>query len=355
MAWNILGAPPTPTPRVCMPISAPLRVLESFGRPRPTTNPYIVMLGRALAETDGVELSTFSWKQALLGRVDVFHLHWPEVLLRGPSPLKNHFRRALTLLAVVRMRLTGTAFVRTVHNLELPTGITRTERGILRLIERWTDLRIILNPTTPVPAGSPSALIPHGHYRDWFAAFPHPEAVSGRFGYAGLIRRYKGVEELLAAFGGTTDPALTLTVAGKPSSTDLREAVESLAAADGRIEPILHFLDDAELVEILSSSQLVVLPYLFMHNSGGVLAALSVDRPVLVPDNEVNRLLAAEVGEEWVIPFTPPLSAAHLEDGIARAAAIAPDSTPDLRARDWDGVGSAHLAAFRAAVVARKG
>ncbi len=337
-----------------MPDTAPLRVLESFGRPRPTTNPYITMLGRALAATDGIELSTFTWRKALVGRVDVFHLHWPEVLLRGPSPLKNQVRRVLTLLAVLRMRLAGTAFVRTVHNLELPTGISRTERGILRLIERWTDLRVILNPTTPVPDGSPSALIPHGHYRDWFAEFPHPPAVPGRLGYAGLIRRYKGVEELLAAFGETSDRSLTLTVAGKPSSADLRDAVESIAAADPRVEPVLHFLDDAELVGVLSSSQLVVLPYLFMHNSGGVLAALSVDRPVLVPDNEVNRLLAAEVGEEWVIPFTPPLSAAHLEAGISRVATITPGTTPDLSGRDWTGVGSAHLTAFREAVAARR-
>jgi glycosyltransferase involved in cell wall biosynthesis len=245
--------------------------------------------------------------------------------------------------------------VRTVHNLELPSDLSRRERWILGLIERWTDLRIVLNRTTPVPDGSESALIPHGHYRDWFEEYPHPEAVEGRLGYAGLIRRYKGVEELIASFRETSDPSISLTVAGKPSSADLRHAVEEAAREDHRIDAVLHFLDDAELVGVLSSSQLVVLPYLFMHNSGGVLAALSVDRPVLVPDNEVNRDLSAEVGAGWVQTFTPPLSKTHLESALRKIVSTPRAARPDLRARDWSHVGAAHLDAFRRARARRPG
>ncbi len=338
-----------------MPDPRPLHVMESFRRPRPTTNPYIVMLGERLAATEGLEVATFGWRHALTARVDVFHLHWPEVLLRGTSPLKSLARQVLTLAAVVRMRLSGTAFVRTVHNLELPSDLSRRERWILGLLERWTDLRIVLNSTTPVPEGSAWALIPHGHYRDWFEQYPHAEAVEGRLGYAGLIRRYKGVEELIAAFQETSDPSISLTVAGKPSSSDLRDAVDAASQEDRRIRTILHFLDDAELVEVLSSSQVVVLPYLFMHNSGGVLAALSVDRPVLVPDNEVNRALAAEVGEGWVLTFAPPLASSHLESAI-RAVASAPRlDRPDLSAREWSYAGPAHRDAFRRARTRRAG
>ncbi len=62
----------------------------------------------------------------------------------------------------------------------------------------------------------------------------------------------------------------------------------------------LGFAPDADLVREISMSEMVVLPYRFMHNSGAVLLALSLDRPVLVPDNEVNRLLEIEVGSDWV-------------------------------------------------------
>ena len=48
----------------------PIRVLQSFPAPRPTTNPYIVMLARSLAATPGLAVRTFTWRTALAGRYD---------------------------------------------------------------------------------------------------------------------------------------------------------------------------------------------------------------------------------------------------------------------------------------------
>ena len=59
----------------------------------------------------------------------------------------------------------------------------------------------------------------------------------------------------------------------------------------------------------VSESELVVLPYHQMHNSGSVLAALSLDRSVLVPDSEFNRSLAEEVGPGWVVTYDGDLTA----------------------------------------------
>ncbi len=58
-----------------------LRVLQSFKEPGPYTNPYVVMLREALTATPGLEVLTFSWRTALLGRYDVFHVHWPETII----------------------------------------------------------------------------------------------------------------------------------------------------------------------------------------------------------------------------------------------------------------------------------
>lgn len=64
----------------------PIVVLQSFRTPRPTTNPYIVMLGETLRTTPGVVLLNFSWRRALFGRFDVFHVHWPEILVTDCPP-----------------------------------------------------------------------------------------------------------------------------------------------------------------------------------------------------------------------------------------------------------------------------
>lgn len=331
----------------------PIVVQQSFPDPRPTTNPYIVMLRDALAETPGVEVRTFSWRRALLGRYDVFHAHWPEILVSGQSPVKALVRQALTALLILKLQLTRTPIVRTAHNLHLPDGISRRERALLRWFDHRTALRIRLNPTTPFPAGTAYETILHGDYREWFGRYPEPPREHGRLGYFGLIRRYKGVEQLLEVFARVPGDELSLTVAGKPSSDELAATVREIAGHDPRVRVHLAFLPDAELADLVGRSELVVLPYRDMHNSGGVLTALSLDRPVLVPDNEATASLADEVGQQWVLRYAE-LTAEVLQDAAARAREV--EGRPDLSARSWADAGRQHEAAYRRAVelVARR-
>src|SRR5690606_29902058 len=148
----------------------------------------------------------------------------------------------------------------------------------------------------------------------------------------------KGVERLLQAFAETrTDPAadsLSLRIGGKPSTDELAIMIDKAAAADPRIEVTPEYLADADLVRIVTEAELVVLPYRFMHNSGGTLAALSLDRPVLVPDNAVNRLLAEEIGPGWVHLFSGELTAEALLTALRRAREPRSER-PRLTGRDW--------------------
>ncbi|RWZ50888.1 glycosyl transferase [Labedella phragmitis] len=338
----------------------PLRVQQSFPDPRPTTNPYIVMLRDELAATDGVDVRTFSWASALFGRYDVFHAHWPEILVSGHSPLKTAARQVLTALLVARWRLTATAVVRTVHNLHRPEGLSRSQGALLGAIERATVHAIVLNESTVLddstvlPSGTPTTLVLHGHYRDWFSRFPQREAQRGRFSYFGLIRRYKGVDALLRAFRGLPGD-YSLRVAGKARADALADELVELAASDDRVDLTLEFLSEAELVDVARQGEIVVLPYREMHNSGGALAALSVDRPVLVPANEVNSRLADEVGPGWVLQYDGEIDADILERAITTVRAEGRSPRPDLSARDWDRAGRGHLEAYEAAVASRSG
>lgn len=320
------------------------------------TNPFSTMLVTSLNSLPGVQAYTFSWKRALVGRYDVLHLHWPESRLEGSTATKAVAKQALFTLVVVRAKLLRRPIVRTVHNIELPQGVARRKRWILRLAERWTALRIRLNTDTPLPTG-PSETIKHGHYREWFANYPVPHSVPGRIAFVGLIRRYKAVPELARAFADTIDagPDLTLRICGHPSSEELAEALTAVAREDSRISLLLRRIDDAELVEELGQAELVVLPYPEMHNSGAVLTSLSLGRPVLVPDNEVNRALADEVGPGWLQTFVPPLTGEHLLVALARVHGENLD-VPRLDSRDWATIADAHERAYRRAVglVARR-
>lgn len=331
-----------------------LVVMESLRAVRPTTNPYLIQLIDSLERVPDVTVLLFSFRTAILGRYDVLHVHWPEVLFTSGTRGGRLYRWTLTTLLLARLVVTRIPVVRTWHNLERPQGLSRYENWLLDGFDRLTTLRIGLNETTVFPDGRPYAIVPHGHYRDWYRPSPHVEPVPGRISYAGSIRRYKGVESLVAAFVGIDDPGLSLRVAGKPSSDELQQGIVELCANDPRVTCHFGFLDDEEFVREISEAELVVLPYPHMHNSGIVLACLSLDRPVLVPDNEVNRLLAAEVGPKWLHWFQGEITADALRAAIAELRSDPPSSPPDLSRREWDKAGADHVAAFRRALAVRR-
>jgi glycosyltransferase involved in cell wall biosynthesis len=325
-----------------------IRVLTSNREPRGTTNPYITMLTAALRRTPGVEVVTFSYRAALFGRYSVVHLHWPETVigLGGRRRAGLLGRWVLAALLLVRLTVTRTPVVRTVHNVELPADAGRLQRALLHWFDRLTTHRIVLNDRTECPG--PATTIPHGHYRDWYTG-PRSEMLPGRLQYVGLVRRYKGVEGLVEAFRSVADGSLTLGIAGAASTPELAATITALADGDPRVALGFGFLSDDELVAAVTAAELVVLPYRFMHNSGTVLAALSLDRPVLVPDTPVNADLAAEVGPGWVHTFAGDLTRDDLLAGLS-AAREPRAAAPNLGAREWTGAGTAHLAVYRAAL-----
>ncbi|WP_314854028.1 glycosyltransferase [uncultured Microbacterium sp.] len=328
-----------------------LRVMQSFGVPRSTTNPYITMLDEALAAEPSIDHLRFSWGAALRGRYDVFHWHWPEGKLHGSTWWKSTGKFVLTALLSVRHRLSRRiAVVRTVHNIALPE-VNAARRRLLVSIDRQTAFRIIINATTPLSAGQRGTLIPHGHYRDWYAPQRHQPRIAGRLGTFGGIRRYKSVDVLLQAYAQASleERTLSLRIGGKPTTPAIADDVRRRAGALRNVELTLAFLSDAELVELATQSELVVLAYRFMHNSGSVLAALSLGRPVLVPRNVANETLAAEVGDEWVLMYDGELDGRTLVEAWRAASALPSDAMPDLSRREWADAGAAHAAAYREA------
>lgn len=329
---------------------SPVVALMSFPSRPPKANPYRLLLERGLRNAPGLEIKYFSWRTALLGSYQVFHVHWPEILLNGSTRWKSAARHVLFVLFLLRMRARRLALVRTMHNLELPSGIGPITTALLRAAERQTDLWIRLNDSTDLPADKPGATILHGHYRPWYGEQRRSEVVPGRLIFYGLIRRYKGVPSLVRAFTGSQDQQLSLHVLGRPSSPGLAEEIREAAGDDPRVDLQLAFVEDADLVAEITAAELVVLPYQEMHNSAAVLTALSLDRRLLVPDNEVNRKLAAEVGPGWIHTYDTEISAEVIAGALEIVRAEQPTGRPDLSRRDWDLGGVQHADAYRAAL-----
>jgi beta-1,4-mannosyltransferase len=327
--------------------AARLVVLQSFPAPRPSTNPYLCQLADGLSRL--ADIRYFSWRQALTGRFDVFHLHWPEVAVRGRTIPRTLARRLLFLLVLARIRVTGRALVRTVHNVSPHETGPWSERLVLRLCDRWTTAWITLTPFTATPSGAPAVTIRHGHYRNWFAGHPQPRPVAARLLYFGLIRRYKGVLDLVDVLAGAPHAAVTLRLLGRATEPDLADAIRCAVAADDRISAVLDYVAEDVLAEEIGRAELVVLPYHEMHNSGSALLALSLGRPVLIPAGAISAALAEEVGPGWVQTFSAPLTIEAIEAALA-AVRPPPAGLPDLSLRDWDQLVDQHLSVYRSAV-----
>ncbi|MFD4328051.1 glycosyltransferase [Nocardioides sp. NPDC058538] len=334
----------------------PVRVLASARELRATTNPYIVQLVETLGRRDDTEVVLFGFARAIVGRYDVFHVHWPELLLTSArTPLRRLARRLLTTAFILRLRLTRTPVVRTWHNLVRPDGLSRWDHLLLNALERRTRHVIRLTDQTAPPLDVPISTIVHAHYRDWFepvirALDETVETVERRVLYFGLIKPYKGVEQLLEAVADSPEADLDVRLVGSPSDPALADQVRAAVAADTRVSADLSYADDATLAAEIAAATLVVLPYKAMHNSGALLLALSLDTPVLAPDNEVNRRLAEEVGEGWLHLFEGTLTIEDLERALKAVVANPPYGRPDLSAREWPESAALHAAAFRASL-----
>ncbi|MET1015347.1 MAG: glycosyl transferase [Leifsonia flava] len=328
-----------------------IRVLQSFGVPRATTNPYIAMLARELSSTPGITHLPFSWREALRGSYDLLHVHWPDALLAAEGPVTRLGKRVAFGLLLLRLRKRQTPVVWTVHNLSAHDG-PWIDRALVRQMERMVTVRIRINPATELPEGAQSELIPHGHYRDWFAHLARRTPVTGRIGYVGLIRAYKGVDDLVTAFlaAHRVEKDLSLVLAGQPRGEAIAEGLRRQVQADPAIRLELAYVPDERLVEIVTESEIVALPYRRMHNSGAALAVLSLDRPVLVPRTPSNEALAREVGPGWVHFFDGELDAEALLAAVRAVRQNAPGSRPMLDTRDWDETGADHLRAYHHAL-----
>lgn len=339
-------------------MGGPIRILLSFPPPRGVYNPYTIMLTEAVRDAPETTVLNFSWRRALEGRYDVFHVHWPEILVSGQTPAKKAIRQVLFVGFMARMWATSVPIVRTVHNVERPSGLSWRERVLLDWIDHRTSLWITLNEFTEVPPGADRVVIPHGHYVEWFASIARAGPRPGLISYFGRIRRYKGVERLISAFREVDLSRIgpvSLCVAGLPSSEEIVTSLTDLANGDEAISFDWGFQSDEAIVALVSASELVVLPYVSMHNSGAVLAALSLRTAVLVPDNDVNRALAAEVGPGWMHLFQGKLTAQDIEQAILASREGLSSAAPDLSRRDWARAGAAHVGAYRRARLRLRG
>jgi len=298
----------------------------------------------------------FSWVRAIFGRYDVFHVHWPEFLLRGRTLPVRFARHLLYLALMLRLRVSSVAVVRTVHNINPHEEGTGLEKALTKLLLRRVDRFILLNDQTPTSGlGAAADLIRHGDYVEAFADLPRQEAERGRLILFGRLQPYKGVETLLRVVSGLPqEDWAALRIVGACSDPVLRETIRAAETNDGRVSADLRFLPDDELVREVTRSEIVILPYTDLHNSGVLLVALSLGRPVVAPRTPSTESLAREVGSAWIYLYEGALTTHQLARGLRTLRDAERPDLPTFDGRDWRTIGAAHFATYQRARAHRR-
>jgi len=317
------------------------------------TNQYISLLSNSLQQ-EGLNIGEIRFADILFDRIQIIHVHWPEHFLRKLTKLK-HIRLVLSFLLKLKLaKRKKIPIVWTVHNV-WPHENKVGNKLLGLYFNVWSEMVdgcIYMSATSqkeceqahPLVKGKPSVIIPHGHYKDVLNDNVSSKSSRERLGlneddivlcHCGMIRHYKNTLPLMRAFTYLKGTNLKLIVGGSCSDKNLLREIRGIAHKDSRIRLYDRLLTDDEMCDITAASDLVLLPYKRVTNSGVAIYALSVARPVLGPAQGAFLDLKAQYGE-WIQLYKGEFEEADLATAVNWIESKPELPLLDLSPLDWD-------------------
>jgi len=314
------------------------------------SNPYNFLLYQSI-QKKGVHVEEkFSLRNLILSKV--WHIHWPESFLSSKSIFSCLIRLTILLSKIILAKLFGLKIIWTVHNLShhehrYPFIEKIFYMGFPLICSGF----IFLSQESMKPVGwvkklngKSTQIIFHGDYKGVLTClFDKKEAqrqlnlekFTRVYLFFGLIRDYKGVPHLIREFIKQNNNNYCLCIVGSTMySKPLKREINELAKGQDNIIINDKFVDDKELQLWVSASDLIVLPYNKVTNSGSVLYALSAGRPVIAPRIGVFEEIKDNVGD-WVFLYEGGFKGDLLNEKLIDNCQ---ESTLDLSSYEWGGI-----------------
>jgi len=301
-----------------------------------------------------------------LGRlrgVRLVHVHWlyPFGLPWTGTRSLRVLREVLLVGTLRAARLCGVRVVWTLHNVVPHSPIFTDDRRARRRLVDACDLVIAhsapaLDDLELRTGATPrhARVIPLGPFA---ARAPRvPRRATRHVAFFGKIERYKGVEELLAAFAALPHGSpLHLTVAGACTDAALRHRIEHAAAPLGaRVTLRIEHVPEPAVDHLLADVDALVLPFRAVTTTSTAGQAQAHGVPVVIPDLANLRDLDAGVirYDGSVGDLTATLVAVSQLDAT-QLDALGAAAYRAAHARTWGDVATETLDAYRAVTEAR--
>lgn len=344
-------------------------MLRVVARPaKSEDNPYCQLLYAQIRQL-GIQVEDFSNRELLDIRYDIYHLHWPECYAVSSSKraLRATAKTLRMLSTLSLLRGMGIKVLWTAHNVHSHErrfpyleklfwfNFIRSVDGVICMSKATKEKVIDSFPILRLKK-IPIAVIPHGHYRDAYPNYmTYSEArkklkidLSNRvFTFLGLLRSYKNILHLLDTFSMLQGDSYRLLIAGFPREALLGKQITFRASQDRRIQLYLEFIPNEDLQIYLNASDLIVLPFSEVFNSGSALLALSFNRPILVPHQGSLPELQERVGSDWVQTYNGDLNPILLQQAMKWAIETRREQTVFLDCMNWTTIAKETSAFYR--------
>jgi glycosyltransferase involved in cell wall biosynthesis len=340
------------------------------------SNPYLDLLAEALSRKSiDVVFAQFPkgyFKFSKLSRqyprVRIFHVHWTiglfSEILWSKSPVKRAFKYFLFFVDCLFFRIKGVRIVWTVHNLyEHESEDTRMERQCRKLLFFFSH-RVIVHSNGAGKAvceaytlrrSEKLVVIPHGNYLSSSVCLTPPRFGREAFGlsssttvllFFGMIRRYKGLEDLLSAFVAVERSDMALIVAGKSLDKELSDRLHVDAGRDPRIIVQEQYIPDEHVSSFFALADAVILPFKKTLTSGSVVLAMGFGKPLILPSTA--RLLDIP-GEQGGWYYDDEEDLKSLLSGISKEDAQTKGqiNINTAKSLNWDRIASETVEAYR--------
>lgn len=327
------------------------------------TNPYQSNLASALdREVVFGDDKFLPIARALWNRdVSAVHYHWMGQYFNAESYPEQVLKFAVFAIQLLTIRLSGVPVVWTVHNVAFhDSDYPRLERRFKgwfvrsgtcdRLIVHCAGMTDVVVDTFDLPPSVRERIdvVPHGHYLDNYenevtqsearAELDVDESATV-FLFFGMIRRYKGVFDLVDAFREASVPDSRLFVAGNPRNDVIERELEAHTHDDDAIHGDYEYIPDEYIQYYMSAADVVVLPFRDITTSGSTVLAMSFGKAVVVPAlGCLPELLDAD-GAVLYSQNEPDALADALETAATRDTdAMGAHNLDLVRQYDWDGI-----------------
>jgi beta-1,4-mannosyltransferase len=266
-----------------------------------TSNPYLSLFETSLAN-NGVTVIKSRFTRRFLSKPaegKVIHFHWPSVFYAGER--REEFSKRLSAFVEIlsTARAAGWKILWTAHNVFPHDGCFRDleHAALKQLLSRCDWVIAHCQQAASILAASTSfklniSVIPHPNFINAYGLPPSKKAARAALGIEhnkrvllsfGILRPYKGIENLVQSVNEIAAPDLLLVIAGLPQDSVYLERLCKLMSNGKYFRLFAQEVAPLLVPQLFSAADAVVLPYLAVTTSGVAILAQSMSRPVIAP------------------------------------------------------------------------